>query len=168
MRMVPKSLLAVGIVVLVIAVLVVMAGVAELVAAPRLLAAHPTPSATPTATPAAGAKTKEKATRIAPRTLAGAATAADAQVLGITRQQLGTDLKQGQTVSALAAQKNLSQQAFSSAFTQAVTPLLNADVTQGLITQKQEQAALKLWAKTPPHWKAPTKKKQPSPSPSPS
>jgi membrane-bound lytic murein transglycosylase B len=167
MRTIPKPLVAVGIVVLAIAVLVVIAGVAEFAAAPRLLAAHPSPSPSPSSQANSCPANISKGSA-AKRLAASAAVAAEAQVLGISPQQLRAGLKQGHTVSALAAQKGLSQQAFSNSFTQAVTPLLNADVTQGAITQKQEQAALKHWAKTPPHWSATTKKSKPTPSPKPS
>jgi AraC-like DNA-binding protein len=93
-----------------------------------------------------------------------AALSAEAQVLGISPQQLATDLKQGQSISQLASAKGVSESSFQSSFNGDFSTNLQHEVKLGLITQKAEQAATKRFSNKIPLWSR-TPKASPTPTP---
>ena len=83
----------------------------------------------------------------------GAYLSAAAGALGITEAQLKMDLKNGQTLSQVAAAQNVSEDDFKARVSSALKPKLDAAVAAGKLTQAQEDAALaKLQQGDPPLW----------------
>jgi len=78
---------------------------------------------------------------------------AAAGALGIAEAQLKMDLKNGQSLSQVAAAQNLSEDDFKAKVSAALKPKLDAAVAAGKLTQAQEDAALaKLQQGDPPLW----------------
>jgi hypothetical protein len=78
---------------------------------------------------------------------------AAASALGITEAQLKTDLKNGQSLSQVAAAQNVSEADFKTKVVAAMKPKLDAAVAAGKLTQAQEDAALaKFQQGDPPLW----------------
>jgi hypothetical protein len=78
---------------------------------------------------------------------------AAAAALGVTEAELKADFKKGQSISLIAAAKNLSEADFKSKVVAALKPKLDAAVAAKTITQAQEDAQLaKLQAGDPPFW----------------
>jgi hypothetical protein len=135
------------------------------IATPRITTAGAVPTAPPVSSPTpivppGGAKADP-----AKRAVSRALVQAEAQVLGITPQQLQAALKQGTTVHQLADQKGVSQATFQASFVGDLTTLLGQDVSQGVIPQAQEATILQRYRSRIPHW---DQAASPHPSPTPS
>jgi hypothetical protein len=88
---------------------------------------------------------------------------AAASALGITDAQLKTDLKSGQSLSQIAASKNLTEAQFRTLLIAKLTPTLDAAVTAKKLTVAQEQAILKkLQTATLPLWNTHVKHPKPA------
>ena len=82
---------------------------------------------------------------------------ASAAALGITEDQLRTDLRSGQSLSQVAASKNVSESDFRSKLVANLKPVLDKAVTDKKITAAQEQrlldrlktGPLPLWTRAP-------------------
>ncbi|HBH41245.1 MAG TPA: hypothetical protein DDW26_04960 [Rhizobiales bacterium] len=84
---------------------------------------------------------------------AGAYLTAAAGALGVTEAELRQDLKNGQTLSQVAAAKNVTEADFKAKVVAALKTRLDAAVSAKTITQAQEDAQLaKLQAGDPPLW----------------
>jgi hypothetical protein len=127
-------------------------------------ASMPAPIVAAGPSPAPATKPAPKANPAA-RAVNMAILQAEAGILGITVKQLNADLKQGTPVQQLAGARGLDESQFSAQLVNAVTPLLDKDVTDGTLTAAQEQSALKKLGKTVPHWTLPARKAAPSPAP---
>src|SRR5213075_2429827 len=68
--------------------------------------------------------------------------AAAAAALGMTEPQLKTDLRSGQSLSQVAAAKNVSEASFRSKLVASLKPALDRAVTNKRITSTQEQAII--------------------------
>ncbi len=78
---------------------------------------------------------------------------AAAGALGVTEAELKQDLKNGQTLSQVAAAKNVTEADFKAKVGAALKTKLDAAVSAKMITQAQEDAQLaKLQAGNPPFW----------------
>jgi hypothetical protein len=78
---------------------------------------------------------------------------AAAGALGMTEAELKQDLKKGQTLSQVAAAKNVTEADFKAKVVAALKTKLDAAVSAKMITQAQEDAQLaKLQAGDPPLW----------------
>ena len=94
--------------------------------------------------------------------------AASASALGITEAQLKTDLRNGQSLSQIAASKNISEAGFRTAVTATLKPVLDKAVTNKRITAAQEQNILDRLKTGPlPLWNRPLKHR-PAPAATPS
>jgi len=83
---------------------------------------------------------------------------AAAAALGVTDAQLKTDLKNGQSLSQVAAAQNLSEADFKAKVQATLKPKLDAAVAAGKLTQAQEDEALaKFQQGDPPLWSSPKK-----------
>src|SRR5205807_2754689 len=83
----------------------------------------------------------------------GAYLSAAASALGITEDQLKMDLRNGQSLSQVAAAQNVSEDDFKAKVSAALKPKLDAAVAAGKLTQAQEDEALaKLQQGDPPLW----------------
>ena len=83
---------------------------------------------------------------------------AAASALGITDQQLTTDLAQGMTLSQIAAAQNppVTEAQFRDRLIAKLTPLLDAAVTKKQLTAAQEQAIIQQLKTGPiPYWSKP-------------
>jgi hypothetical protein len=80
---------------------------------------------------------------------------AAATALGVTEAELKLDLKNGQSISQVAAAKNITEADFKTKVVAALKTKLDAAVSSKMITQSQEDAQLaKLQAGDPPFWKS--------------
>jgi len=80
---------------------------------------------------------------------------AAASALGVTETELKADLKAGQSLSQIAAAKNISEADFKTKVSAAIKAKLDAAVAAKTITQAQEDAQLaKLQSGDPPLWKS--------------
>jgi hypothetical protein len=78
---------------------------------------------------------------------------AAAGALGVTEAELKQDLKNGQSISQVAAAKNVTEADFKTKVVAALKAKLDAAVSGKMITQSQEDAQLaKLQAGDPPYW----------------
>ncbi|MBI3965228.1 MAG: hypothetical protein HY329_06305 [Chloroflexi bacterium] len=77
-----------------------------------------------------------------PRGGAGVMLPAIAQRLGVTEQELKTQLRSGTKLSDLAAQKNVSKDDLKAAVVNAAKARLDAEVAAGRLTQQQADAML--------------------------
>ncbi|HZU16784.1 MAG TPA: hypothetical protein VFD01_09355 [Candidatus Dormibacteraeota bacterium] len=111
---------------------------------PAGTASVPAPSGSPSPSPAPR--------RTAARTVAQAVLQAEAQVLGMSPQQLAQQLRQGASVSQLAAQRGIDQASFQTRLVQDVTPILDRDVQSGELTAAQERQALRRLSTRIPRW----------------
>ena len=94
--------------------------------------------------------------------------AAAASALGITPDQLKTDLRNGQSLSAIAKAKNVSEADFRTKVIANLKPILDKAVTDKRLTSEQEQAIItRLQSGKLPLWDRATKHK-PAPAASPS
>ena len=94
--------------------------------------------------------------------------AASASALGITEAELKTDLRNGQSLSQIAASKNVSEAGFRTKLVASLTPVLDKAVTNKRISAAQEQKILdRLKNGTLPLWNRPLKHR-PSPAATPS
>jgi hypothetical protein len=110
--------------------------------------------------PVAAPRTGSKATIAA---YMAAYESAAASALGITDAQLKTDLAGGQSLSQIAASKNLTEAQFRSALIAKLTPALDAAVKANKLTSPQEQAILKkLQTGTLPLWNTHVKHPKPA------
>jgi hypothetical protein len=90
--------------------------------------------------------------------LMGGYLPAAAAALGITDAQLKTDLKNGQSLSQIAAAHNVSEADFKTKVLATLKPKLDAMVAAGKLTQTQETEALnKFQQGDPPLWNSPKK-----------
>ena len=121
------------------------------------------PASGPSAAPSPGAA------GAANQAVRRAALQAEAQVLGVSLQQLDADFKAGKTVQQLAADKGLSQDQFRAQFHQAVQAQLARAVAAGTLTSEQEQRALTRLDASIPNWSQVGQgaKSKPSPTPTP-
>ena len=94
--------------------------------------------------------------------------AAAASALGITPDQLKTDLRNGQSLSDIAKAKNVSEADFRTRVIANVKPILDKAVTNKRLTSTQEQAIItRLQSGHLPLWdRAPKRKPEPAASPS--
>ena len=96
--------------------------------------------------------------------LAGAASA-----LGISQAQLTTDLKNGQSLSQIAAAQNVSEAAFRTRLIAQLKPSLDQAVANKSLTAAQEQSILSRLQTAPlPLWNLPERKPKPAATASPS
>ena len=94
--------------------------------------------------------------------------AASAAALGITEAQLKTALRNGQSLSQIAATKNISEASFRAKLTENLKPVLDKAVSNKRITAAQEQTILDRLKTGPlPLWNRPLKHR-PSPAATPS
>jgi hypothetical protein len=94
--------------------------------------------------------------------------AASAAALGITDAQLKTDLRNGQSLSQVAAAQKVSEASFRTKVLATLKPALDKAVTNKRITSTQEQAILtRLESGKLPLWDRPMKRK-PAPAATPS
>jgi hypothetical protein len=128
---------------------------------------HVAPAGPVVASPAPSPARAQAVKNAAAQAVRRAVLQAEAQVLGISTRQLNADLRSGTTVQQLAAGKGLTLDQFRTQLVQAVTPLLDQQVTAGTLTSVQEQMELKRLASTIPNWSQVAGRKQPAPSPSP-
>jgi hypothetical protein len=117
-------------------------------------------SPTPTESPAGAASTANQAAR-------RAALQAEAQVLGVSPQQLNAELKAGKTVQQLATARGLSQDQFRAQFQQAVKVQLDRAVAAGTLNPAEEQRALTRLDAAIPNWSQAGQPARTAPSPSP-
>ena len=88
-----------------------------------------------------------------------------AKALGMSQADLMTALRNGQTLSQIAASKGMDEKQFRTAFTAAVKGDLDTQVQNGKLTQAQEDAILgKLQTAPLPFWNS-TMPARPKPSP---
>ena len=93
--------------------------------------------------------------------------AAAASALGISEQQLMSDLKGGQTLSQVAAAQGVSEDQFKAKVVAALKPKLDAAVASGKLTQAEEDKFLaKFQAGDPPLWNS-SRKGGATPAPAP-
>ena len=109
----------------------------------------------------------------APAAYKQALLSAAASSLGITDQQLKTDLAQGMTLSQIAAAQNppVTEDQFRTRLIAKLTPLLDGAVANKQLTPAQEQAIISRLQTGPiPYWNTPMRpvKKPATASPSPS
>ena len=94
--------------------------------------------------------------------------AASASALGISETELKTDLKNGQSLSQIAAARNVTQATFRTKVIANLKPVLDKAVTDKKITSAQEQEILsRLQTGELPLWNKPEKRPQPAATPSP-
>ena len=98
--------------------------------------------------------------------------AAAASALGISQAQLTTDLKNGQSLSQIAAAQNVSEAAFRTKLIAQLKPSLDQAVANKSLTAAQEQSILTRLQTAPlPLWNLPARKPKPAataiPSPPP-
>ncbi|HLH70254.1 MAG TPA: hypothetical protein VKY90_14855 [Candidatus Dormibacteraeota bacterium] len=111
-----------------------------------------TPSAVPAPAPSSVPSPPPAQSRPAARAVAQAVLQAEAQVLGMPPRQLTQQLRQGTTLSQLAAQKGIDQASFQAQLVQDVKPILDQDVQSGELTAAQEQQALRRLSTQIPRW----------------
>jgi hypothetical protein len=111
-------------------------------------ASHTAPTPAPSPIPSA----RPVQPRPAARAVAQAVLQAEAQILGMQPRQLTEQLRQGTTVSQLAAQKGIDQASFQAQLVQDVKPILDQDVQSGELTAAQEQQALRRLSTQIPRW----------------
>jgi membrane-bound lytic murein transglycosylase B len=133
------------------------AGVNLVGAHPPAPAASPSPAATP---PASARKTPNPAARAVTQ----ATLQAEAQALGLQPADLTKDLRQGMTLHQVADRQGVSRADFQTKFDADLKTILDQDVQQGTLTDKQEQAALKRLGGVPNWDTAPGRRPSPSPS----
>ena len=93
---------------------------------------------------------------------------AAAAALGISEEQLKTDLRNGQSLSQIAASKNVSEATFRAKLIEGLKPALDKAVSNKRITAAQEQTILdRLKTGNLPLWNRPLKHR-PSPAATPS
>lgn len=97
--------------------------------------------------------------------------AAAASALGISQTQLTTDLKNGQSLSQIAAAQNVTEAQFRTKLIAGLTPTLDNAVANKKLTAAQEQEIISRLQTGPlPLWTMPERKPKPTttaPSPSP-
>ena len=94
--------------------------------------------------------------------------AAAAAALGVTQAQLQSDLAGGQSLSQVAASRNVSESDFRAKLIANVKPSLDAAVTNKTLTAAQEQEILnRLQTGELPYWNLPTNRPGPNVSPPP-
>lgn len=94
--------------------------------------------------------------------------AAAASALGISQSQLTTDLKNGQSLSQIAAAQNVTEATFRTKLIANLKPALDQAVTNKTLTAVQEQAILGRLQTAPlPLWTLPERKPKPATSASP-
>ena len=87
------------------------------------------------------------------RFAAGVGLNENAKALGISSSELMQDLRSGQTVQSIAAQKGMDENAFRSKLVSVTRSDLDAQVKAGNLTQKQEDAVLQRLQNDPlPLW----------------
>ena len=95
--------------------------------------------------------------------------AAAASALGISQAQLTTDLKNGQSLSQIAAAQNVSEAAFRTKLIAQLKPSLDQAVANKSLTAAQEQSILTRLQTAPlPLWNLPARKPKPAATASPS
>jgi hypothetical protein len=131
--------------------------------------AQPASSTAVVASPPPAVSPSPNAKNAAAQAVRRAALSAEAQVLGVTLQQLDADFKAGKTVQQLATAKGLTQSQFQAQFQTALKAQLDQAVTAGTVTQVQETQALRRLTAAVPNWSqvGGTARKAPSPTPTP-
>lgn len=112
------------------------AGVAALLGLGAVTATAASPSPSPSHT-SAGAQQPSTDRHADRRAIRRAEIESEADVLGITPQQLMADLKAGQKVSDLAKDKGMTQEQFETKLVANLKPRLEALVDKKVITQAQ-------------------------------
>jgi membrane-bound lytic murein transglycosylase B len=143
------------------------AAVTHFSASPTTSTSAPSVAASPAPSPSANAAKQKR--QAAARAMSMALVQGEAQVLGLTPQQLNRDRRQGMTIQQLASQKGMSETDFQTKLSAAIKPILDGDVQQGTLTSDQEQRYLQRVSTTVPNWDQVAKKPaapaaQPSPA----
>lgn len=88
--------------------------------------------------------------------------AAAASALGISQEQLTTDLKNGQSLSQIAAAQHVSEADFRTKIIAQLKPALDQAVTNKTLTAEQEQTILNNLQSGLPLWTLPARKPKPT------